>query len=81
MLTLTHMFITQIIWQVRDLQSNQTLLLERNEIKLLESHILETNLQPGTRIAYNDSDKWLEGVVETNSSVGAAQVWWVVSLH
>ena len=66
---------------MRDVICNQTLLLDRSEMKLMESQVLQNNFAPGTRVAYNDGDSWAEGVVETNTSIGAALVRFVKSRY
>lgn len=40
----------------------------------METHALKKNFSQGTRVAYNDGDKWMEGVVEIENAVGAALV-------
>ena len=60
--------------QIRDLSSNQTLLLEPHQIKLTHTHGLDKRLLPGNHVAYNDREKWLEGVIVTSSAVGVVQV-------
>ncbi len=59
---------------MREVSSNQTLLLEEEELKLMESLLLLDQFSPGTRVAFNDGDTWVEGVVEESSCIGAALV-------
>ncbi len=56
------------------MSTNQTLLLDHDELKLMESFVLQKQYNPGTRVAYNNGESWIEGVVEDGSCVGAALV-------
>ena len=59
--------------QIRDVSSGQTILLESGQLKSTEVHVMDKRVRPGTHVAYNDGEKWSEGVVVTASAVGVLQ--------
>lgn len=54
--------------------NDKTILIEPKKLKFMETHALKKNFTEGTHVAYNDGDRWMEGVVEKENAVGAALV-------
>lgn len=56
------------------MSSKETVLLERKHLKLMETNAMDKYMSAGTHVVYRDGEHWKEGVVDSNSAVGAMRV-------
>ena len=52
----------------------KAVLLESKHLQFMETHVMDTRMSPGTRVAYKDGEVWQEGTVESCAAEGVALV-------
>lgn len=62
------------LFQVRNMVTNYTELLDPGQLKLTETHALQKQFSPGTRVNYYGRTGWTQGVVENDKATGVALV-------